>query len=64
MGNKETYKLEGHSFTKVVGGKKVCSRCGLVALNNKLSEWCVDKGCLYQLHSQYESIVKRLTKLF
>lgn len=26
------------------------------------TEWCIDKGCNYELHPQYKSAMKRLTK--
>lgn len=59
---KETYKLVGHSFNKQVCGKSVCSNCGLIALNNEFTRWCVDKGCFADLHPQYASAKVRLTK--
>lgn len=59
---KQSYKMIGHSFTKNHGGKPCCPRCGLLALRNRATEWCIDKGCNYEDHPQYESAMKRLTK--
>ena len=56
------YKMVGHSFTPLKGvGKSYCKNCGLVALRNKFTDWCVDKGCNYDVHSQYKSAKKRYT---
>lgn len=59
---KETYKMVGHGPWIVSGGKQWCFSCGLIALNNRASDWCVDKGCLYDLHPQYQKSMKKLTK--
>lgn len=61
---KETYQMKGHSFSKLVSSKPVCISCGLIALNNDFSKWCIDKGCYADLHPQYESVRKRLTKMW
>ncbi|ATS93451.1 hypothetical protein P1A145kb_p051 [Pectobacterium phage DU_PP_I] len=45
-------------------GKQVCAWCGLVALRNKASEWCVEKGCQYKLHTSYPATMKKLTRQF
>ena len=34
-----------HWFLDRNAGKQVCAWCGLVALRNKASDWCVEKGC-------------------
>lgn len=60
MNGKDQYKYIGHGPWYSLGGKKVCWSCGLVALNNKASDWCVDKGCDYKLHSGYTNAMKRL----
>lgn len=60
---KETYQLKGHSFNGIIAGKPYCMGCGLIALNNDFSRWCADKGCYYDLHPQFQSTKKRLTKL-
>lgn len=60
-GPKEPYKMKGHSFIPLKGvGKHYCSSCGLVALNNPISDWCVNTGCNYKDHAQYESKLKKL----
>lgn len=61
---KETYQMKGHSFNKNVSGKSYCSNCGLIALNNDFTRWCIDKGCYADLHPQYESTKRRLTKMW
>lgn len=38
-------KRQPHIFTKTCVGKKVCSRCGLMYLRNKLTEKAVGRGC-------------------
>lgn len=60
---KETYKFEGHSFKGQIAGKTYCVKCGLFALNNKFSEWAVDKGCLNSLHPSAKS-KRQLTNPF
>lgn len=60
---KESYKMVPHTFTLLKGvGKQYCTRCGLFAMNNKLSEWAIDKGCMHKDHPQWESKVRKLTK--
>lgn len=60
----ESYKMQGHSFSKVVGGKQVCKSCGLVALNNDFTRWSIDKGCYSDLHPEYKNARKRFTKMW
>jgi hypothetical protein len=57
---KEPYKMKGHSFTPLKGvGKSYCKNCGLIALNNRISEWCVDKGCDFHNHIGYKSALAK-----
>jgi len=51
----EKYKYEPHNFSRTVGGKSYCVKCGLVALNNQFSQWSADKGCMSNLHPSYKS---------
>ena len=60
---KENYQMKGHSFSGIIAGKPYCMSCGFIALNNDFSRWCIDKGCYADLHPQYQSVKKRLTKL-
>lgn len=60
---RETYQMKGHSFGKSIGGKPYCMSCGFIALNNDLSRWYSEKGCYADLHPQYKSTLKRLTRL-
>lgn len=56
-----TYEYKKHSFIPLTGvGKQYCYRCGLVALNNPLTDWCVAKGCYHDDHPAYKSQVKKL----
>jgi hypothetical protein len=60
---KEVWKMVGHTWKPLKHvGKQYCSSCGLVRVNNKFTEWCIDKGCMNSDHPQYESAMKRLTK--
>lgn len=62
---KEDYYYERHQFyLDKHAGKQVCAWCGLVALRNPASEWCVEKGCQYKLHASYAGTMKKLTKQF
>lgn len=60
--SKEVYKMINHSWRTSNFGKQYCSTCGLVALNNKITGWCIDKGCNHEDHPQYNSTLKRLTR--
>lgn len=57
------YKMVGHTFRPLRGtGKHYCRSCGLVALRNPFTDWCIHKGCNSENHPQYQSTLKRLTK--
>ena len=58
----ESYKYKGHTFNHTFGGKKVCSSCGLFALNNPLTQWFIDKGCLADIHPDKANAIKRLSR--
>lgn len=61
---KETYKYEAHNFTLMKHiGKQKCKRCGLLALRNELTSWCIEKGCYYEDHPQHDATVKKLTRI-
>ena len=51
----QDYKFEPHNMKGKLCGKTYCLKCGLVALNNKISEWCIAKGCHAEDHPQYKS---------
>lgn len=57
---KESYQMKAHTFNRVIAGKPYCSSCGLVALNNDLTRWCIEQGCYADLHPAYKSAKKRL----
>lgn len=62
---KEEYAYEKHHFyLDSNAGKQVCAWCGLIALRNKASEWCVEKGCNYRQHPSYQKTMVKLTKQF
>lgn len=48
-----------HPATKFLG-RRVCSQCGLVRLNNALTDWCVMRGCEYQDHPAYRDALRTL----
>lgn len=56
---KESYKMVPHNFGGKVVGKSYCLKCGLIALNNPLSRWATEKGCLNELHPSYRSKLKQ-----
>lgn len=63
-GYKQPYKMKGHSWIPLKGvGKNYCSGCGLVALNNKITQWCIKKGCNFSDSPYYKPALKRLTKM-
>lgn len=37
-----------HRFLGSAAGKAYCIKCGLVALNNEFSRWCIRKGCNHE----------------
>jgi len=53
---KESYKFENHKPQTI---KRipwpVCQYCGLVYLKNKVTKWCIQKGCLHELHKDFKS---------
>ena len=53
------YKLEPHAMTysKIIR-RDVCSKCGLVHLNNRFTQWSVKMGCESDKHVQYEDMRK------
>lgn len=64
MQNKnETYKIEAHSFVSLKQvGRQYCRKCGLIAVNNELSQWAVRMGCNYSDHPSYQATIHRFTK--
>ena len=42
----QPYSMEGHSW-KTLGTLpwEVCKHCGLIALHNDITQWCITKGC-------------------
>lgn len=57
------YKYLGHRLVPLNGvGKNYCFVCGLVAINNDVTRWCIEKGCYHEDHPQYKSKLKQFTK--
>ena len=60
---KTPYEMVGHSFVPLKHvGKQYCYRCGLVALNNDFTQWCVRMGCNHEDNPQYKNMRSKLTK--
>ncbi len=59
------YRYIPHSFktdlpvAKIIG-RSVCVGCGLARLRNKLTDWCVAKGCDYDEHPDYRRVLREL----
>lgn len=61
---KQPYKMKGHSWIPLKGvGKNYCSGCGLVALNNKITQWCIKKGCNFSDSPYYKPFDNDLLKI-
>lgn len=56
---KEVYEMKPHGPCISVGGKLWCFSCGHVLLNNTISRWVTEKGCLYDLHPSYPKQLKK-----
>jgi hypothetical protein len=61
--DREPYKMEPHRFDTMIAGKQMCSRCGLMRLNNKFTDWAVKKGCNNDDHPDYARM-RKLTNPF
>ena len=53
---KEKYKYKPHGPWKDLkgSGRQYCDKCGLMNLKNKFTRWCIDKGCLNDIHPSYQ----------
>ena len=49
--------MEQHSFNKKLKNLSylICSKCGLIKLNNPFTLWCVGQGCDYSEHPKYQT---------
>ena len=56
--------IENHAFNKRIAGipNAVCSKCGMIKLNNDFSRWCIQNGCNADERPDYLFIRKQLTK--
>jgi hypothetical protein len=51
---KQPYTMQAHSWdSKKLFHWDVCVDCGLVALKNDFSRWCIRIGCHYKDHAGY-----------
>lgn len=62
MFDKEKYTYEPHSFNRKIKHWNYCGHCGLVALKNSLTEWCIAKGCNFSYHPSYKHKLKGVTE--
>lgn len=57
------YKYQPHTFIVMKGvGKQICKSCGLMALRNDITNWCINKGCYAEDHPEYQKTLIRLSK--
>jgi len=54
--------IEPHNFNWKLKGcpQFICVHCGLMLLNNDFTRWCVQKGCSYSDHPDYENQKKNV----
>jgi len=52
--------MEQHSFNWKLAGLPnfICSKCGLIRLNNQFTDWCVRHGCDYETAPGYKDQCK------
>lgn len=54
-----TWRHEPHSMKGKICSWAYCLHCGLVALNNDLTRWCISKGCNASEHPSYKSMLDK-----
>jgi len=48
------YKFEAHSFNRrLLERWECCSNCGLIALRNDPTFWCIKVGCNFSKHASF-----------
>jgi len=48
------YEYDPHSWIKCSQvGRERCIKCGLLALHNKFTRWCIKMGCDNSNHPKY-----------
>jgi len=57
--DKEVYKMIPHGPLISAGGKLWCFSCGHVLLNNVISRWATEKGCMYDIHPSFNRMMKK-----
>ncbi len=51
----DPYVMEPHTFTRQICSWRYCAKCGLIALSNPFTQWCIKKGCNYEDHPGYKA---------
>lgn len=61
--DKITYSYEPHNMKKLYKGipQLVCVHCGIVALKNDFTRFCISKGCQNRYHPDYNKMRNLLT---
>lgn len=54
MTSNEPYKMQEHVWEDKVLNWNVCIKCGLIALKNPFTRWCIKKGCFHEDHPDFE----------
>ena len=60
-----SWSFTGHTFKsdrpicKIVS-RAVCVNCGLLRLRNRLTDWCVAKGCDYDEHPGFREALRHI----
>lgn len=55
------FLIEPHKWAKMDGvGRERCVKCGLMALRNPLSQFCIKQGCDHEEHPRYKRMVATL----
>lgn len=48
------YEYDPHKWIKCTAiGRDRCTKCGLLALRNKFTNWCIKMGCDNANHARY-----------
>lgn len=51
----EAYEYDAHKWVKcAMVGRERCVKCGLLALRNTFTQWCIRVGCDNTSHPRYK----------
>ncbi len=57
------FEIEPHKWVKFPGvGRERCCKCGLLALHNPLTAFCIRYGCDHTDHPRYKRMCETLGK--